>query len=323
MNNSNSLISSLVKKAQQPTPNEVTRALALRDIANMGLAGFGVGAGARGLYGLFNLVNRRRGPEEVRPVGRIETGFPVEEEEEKIAGAPPVEMLPSESGVLAPSLPHATPTAPPMGPPAVEGGDIPAEGGDAPLAVAKQAGYFADLLKGEKSQSKTGIPYYLAGTVGAGAGGAYGGWKLMDMLLDRRRMQAQEDDLEKAREDFQQALVSRHSRGKKASADNTLGEDLDLLFDTLSVKCAALEKKAQEGTPTGNALGTVLDYYGLYAGGTGLLGGVLMYNAAKKRQRRALLEKAKEERERQRFEKQPPRIEFSSFAPPKAPTGAL
>ena len=49
-----------------------------------------------------------------------------------------------------------------------------------------------------------------------------------------------------------------------------------------------------------------------------------MYNAAKKRQRRALLEQAKEERERQRFERQPPRIEaFPSFQAPKAPAGAL
>jgi hypothetical protein len=277
----------------------------------MGLAGFGLGAGARGLYGLLSLINRRDPDPKIRPAGieRIETGFPVEEDEKKVAEDTLVEQLPSESGVLAPSLPHATPTAPPMGPPAVGGDDIH-------LAEAKQASWLGDLLMGRHAQSKLGIPYYLAGGMSAGGGGAYGGWHAMDALLDKRRKETQEEELERAREDFQEALVSRH--GKTASADNTLGEDLDRLFDALTEKSAALEKQAE--SPIEDAIGTLLGGYGVYGLGTGLLSGVLMYNAAKKRQRRALLEKAKEERARQKFERQPPRIEaIPSFTSSPAP----
>jgi hypothetical protein len=161
-------------------------------------------------------------------------------------------------------------------------------------------------------ESKSGIPWYLLAGVGAGAGGAYGGWKIMDMILDKRRLQAQEDDLEEAQADFRSVLTNR---GVKTSADGpTLGQDLDKLYDMLQEKAADNEKQAAS---FGDLGGKALSAYGLYGGVTGLAAGLWMYNIAKKRQRRALLDKAKKERERKRFERQPPAIEaFPSLPAP-------
>lgn len=300
--------SSLVKQSQ--SSNEVLRALALRDVVNTGLLGFGVGAGSRGLYGLFNLLTRQqRGPEQVRPVGHIPTEFPVEKDEKekkkKLAHDGLDTVAPTRSDTEARPYGIAPPWL----------ANVPFLDDEAQResqVLTKQAGFWS----GTQATTRTGIPWYLTGNMAAGTGGAVGGWKLMDLLLDRRRSSAQEDELEKAREEFREALLSRRVGTKRASDGNTLGEDLDLLFDTLSEKCASTEKAAAdegEGSDLMNLLGQGAGVYGLYAAGSGLLGGVLMYNAAKKRQRRALLEQAKKERERMAFERRPPRIEAFPF----------
>lgn len=55
----------------------------------------------------------------------------------------------------------------------------------------------------------------------------------------------------------------------------------------------------------GNMAGQATGAYGTYAGLSGLAAGLLAYGAAKKRQRRTLLESAQKERQRQRYEAMP------------------
>jgi len=248
------LASSLAKQA---SPDQrVLRASAAKDLQNILLTGLGIGAGARGLYGLYNLAQRSgRGPEQPRTPGPLVLDYPIPTREEE--------------DELRPKL-------------------------------------AADDESFWDSQSKTGIPWYLPGGLAAGAGGVYGGWKLMDMILDRRRNQEQEDDLEQARAEFRAALTGG---GPKLASDggNTLGHDLDRLYDMLQEKQAEFEKTSSSAV--GDIWGKIKGGYGVYSGLTSLAAGLWMYNRAKKMQRRTLLEKAKKERERQRFERRPPAIE--------------
>jgi hypothetical protein len=151
------------------------------------------------------------------------------------------------------------------------------------------------------SYTKGGIPWYYPAVIGTGMAGAAGSWKLMDMLLDRRRRTAQEDELEGAQDEFEEAL--RGPSGKQASGEPTLGSDLDALYDLLQEKKAAGEFIGELG---GRAIGG----YATYGGISALLAGLWAYNLAKKSQKKTVLEKAKKERQRKTFERRPPSIEM-------------
>ena len=121
----------------------------------------------------------------------------------------------------------------------------------------------------------------------------------MDYLLDKRRKGDLDAELEQAKQEYEAALMA-NSHGKMA-ADGTLAADLDRLYDAVSEKKAA-EKQA---TSMADWAGFGLGNYGVYAGASGIAGAALAYNWAKKRQRRALIEKALKERRKRRFSSQP------------------
>ena len=155
------------------SPEEL-RSQAIKDILTVGGVGLGVGAASRGIYGLLNMLNRsHRGPEKIRPTGYLPTRFPLQREEEEEPKA---------------------------------ASEMPTKQAFDPLAWLKS------LAKGEKATSKSGIPWYPAGMVGAGVGGLYGGYKGVDHLLDERRRKAHEDELEQARQEFHAALASRYGK---------------------------------------------------------------------------------------------------------------
>jgi len=143
----------------------------------------------------------------------------------------------------------------------------------------------ADFLKGDYAKSTSGVPWAIPAAVGAGAAGAYGGWKGIDALLEQRRKGELEAELEKAKMDYEAAL----------SGDTKLAEDLDELYDHV-------EKQAVSAS---DAAGTATGLYGVYGGTSALLAAIMAYQYGKKRQRRSLLEAAQEKRRRQRFARQP------------------
>lgn len=75
-----------------------------------------------------------------------------------------------------------------------------------------------------------GVNYWEYPTgLAAGAGGLMGGWKLMDWLMDKRRKASMQGELDRAQQEYQQALqddVNAASVSKAASADT-----LDAVYD--------------------------------------------------------------------------------------------
>lgn len=154
---------------------------------------------------------------------------------------------------------------------------------------------------------KTSLPYYGPGMMLAGLAGAGLGWKGADMLLDSRRKAEREKELEEARSQFHDAMLSQYdaplsvgsssARLEKAAADKELGRELDQLF-------SMFEKTATWADMGGKALGA----YGTYASLAALLGGTWAYDKAKRRSRRSVLESALKKRQREQFAQSPTEI---------------
>lgn len=162
------------------------------------------------------------------------------------------------------------------------------------------------LLRGEGAASRSEIPWFAPAALLTGVGSVAGGWKGMDMLLDSQRKARQRDELERAKKDYEEALLSQYDQ--KSAAERTpgeqLGDALDELFDSL-------EKNADW---TQQLLGG----YGLYATGSGLAAALAAYQMAKKRNDAELLRKAQQQRLRSRYEAQPAPV----YAHPLVPQSA-
>ncbi len=72
-------------KQADPALDAANFSLAMQSAGNMGLAGFGVGAGARGMVGLWNMLKRNVNPPKLKYPGAVLTTvpIPVDDEEEK------------------------------------------------------------------------------------------------------------------------------------------------------------------------------------------------------------------------------------------------
>ena len=140
------------------------------------------------------------------------------------------------------------------------------------------------FLSGDYARTVPGIPWAIPAITSAGVVGSYAGWKGIDKLLDAKRRHDLERELEEAKGDYEAALAGT----------SKLGQDLDEL-------CSVVEKSSAAADVAGKATGL----YGVYAGTSGLLGAILAYNYAKKRQKRKLLEDAKSQRRRQQYARQP------------------
>lgn len=174
----------------------------------------------------------------------------------------------------------------------------------------KQGGVLPDL-GGADAATKGGIPWYYPAMFGVGMGGLGLGWKGMDYILDKRRKEERQQELDLARNEFQDALLAQYDKplGNKKAADSTMlkvGEALDALWNKMAN--AIQETITKEAVDWNNLGGQVLGGYGAYAGLTGLLAGTLVYDKMKKRSRRAILEKALQRRQRREFNQRPTEI---------------
>jgi hypothetical protein len=165
----------------------------------------------------------------------------------------------------------------------------------------------ASFLAGDDAATKSGIPWYGPAMLMGGLAGLGLGWKGTDYLLNRRRKSEGQAELDKARQEFNDALLAQNAAPKTASERSStmekVGRDLDRLFDMLQ---APLQKEALD---LANAGGQALGGYGMYAGLSGLLTGAVLYNQAKKRSRQAVLEAAMKRRHRRNFMQSPTSIE--------------
>ncbi len=186
-------------------------------------------------------------------------------------------------------------------------------------------GSVADFLSGGSATTKAGIPWYGPAMLAAGMGGLAAGWKGVDSVLDHRRKRERGQELEAARQDFHDALMSQYDKPlagvgpAKTAADakpmEKVGAELDRLFDQFEKAAATL----------GDLGGQLTGGYGMYAGLAGLMTGALVYDKARKRQRRAILDKAMQRRDRRKFNVSPPEIQavpepFHPAPPAASPT---
>jgi len=149
----------------------------------------------------------------------------------------------------------------------------------------------AGFLDGGSAKTVAGVPWAMPASFAAGAGGLYGGWKLMDYLMDKRRKADVEAEVEAAKKEYEQALLA--DAESKVASD--LGSDLDELYD-------AIEKRSID---IGDLAGQATGMYGIYGGASGLAAALMMYNWGKQRQNRTLLEKALKKRRRILYARQP------------------
>lgn len=359
---------------QQMAASQV-KADAARDIANVGLAGLGVGAAGRGLLGLIHTLRANREKRTRSGPAYLPLPFPAEKTGVAAFGLGGAASIPGVAGLIggdsdrsiAERAVRATTrtTGGVLGgtvggvsggalgailaglltrknPIGVRAGAIGGAGlggvsgvvkGDAwvgkPVAdyittdksrlMPKQAGF----LSGDAATSKSGVPWYGPAMLLGGMGGLAAGWKGLDAVLASRRRREQKADMEAARREFHDALMSQYAEPIKThprlvkgagAADGTMaevGRRLDALFD-------AYEKAAVDW---GDAAGKATGAYGMYAGLSGLLTGAMVYDRIQKRSRRAVLEKALQKRQRRRFMQQPTQI-MAVPEPVEVPAGA-
>lgn len=160
--------------------------------------------------------------------------------------------------------------------------------------------------------SKAGLPWYATAGMLGGLGSMALGWKLTDSVLDRVRRREREAELEKARQEFRSSLLMQYdaplspagsdpARPKAAAAVTAL----DQIFDTIVAAISQTEKQAVDWR---NMLGAGIGTYAAVGSLGALIAGGLVYEKARKRSQRAVLEKALQRRDRRRFMQSPTQI---------------
>src|SRR5262245_43097665 len=197
-------------------------ATGLKDVLAIGGIGLGVGAGLRGLLGLYQQANRNLeglGPQ--TGPSMVSMPFPVASPERLLTRSErkKEELLKSsQAGAAEPSA--------------------------------------WEIMKKD--------PLYLTAGLGAGVGGLYAGWKGIGAILNRRRQQEREEEMEAAKREFQSALLGQYDQpARKAAADaDGLGAGLDRVYDDL-VKVAGFWDEVKDYLRAGS------NFYLPYAAVTG------------------------------------------------------
>lgn len=245
-------------------PGDASNNEALSQVAQLAALGLGTGVSIRGLLGLRDMLSRSLAKRRKNPSPAVvEIGVPRYEGEKAAAGEALFNYPP---GFLESKEPNA-----------------------------------GDWLLGRTHENKWSKPWFATAALGAPALGIYGGYKLVDMLLEKARKREKEQELEGAKEEYRNALMSQYTPDKvKHGASDELAKDLDELV--------SLVKSAELGDAINNGAGFAAGAYAplaLLLGGSAALG---TYNWAKKRSPEAQLAKAMKQRERLRWASKPPEI---------------
>jgi hypothetical protein len=288
--------------------NNAVRQEAWGDVLRTGLLVGGGAASLRGIQGLFNLIGRAgESDDSIRSgIAPMPVSYPVprkkedEEEEEEQEEQELLEEFGKAARLLSKRAQDPSPPSPRSG--------------------TKTLAY-----------DKNDFPFYYPGMLLAALGAGYGGWKGMDWLMDKRRQDEVQDELDEAKQDFRQALTSHHttSRLKEKNAACLLGEELDVLFNrvehlTSSEKTAQsfsddpvgtigrgigwlgdLPEKSYDWITDPRTKGHGLGLYGTYAIPSLLLGYFAAKGMADKFSKEKLLEEAEKQRAVTRARKRP------------------
>lgn len=184
-----------------------------------------------------------------------------------------------------------------------------------PVPVEEEKAAFNLIDTDAQATTKGGLSWYGPAMLMAGLGSAAAGWKGVDKVLDMRRKTERESELENARSQFQQALLSQYDKPVKLAAEAE--PTLDTVFDKFAAlvpygpaaevftKEAFSPSETLAGWIGPDATGKMVGGYGMYAGLSALLAGTHMYDRARKRSQRSIAENAMEEREKRRFAEAP------------------
>lgn len=178
----------------------------------------------------------------------------------------------------------------------------------------------------QEEENKTGMPFSkaavfdarpdgginwweLPGGTLAGAGGLYGGWKLVDWLMDKRRKAQQSSALERARGDYEKALQEQYASAMAAKNASNDGPSLDAVYDHLT-DAAAMQAHLEKVAVNPASVVRDVGHYGAGAYLTALmaltgLSGIGTYNWSKSNSRAKALEKALKRRRQARSAPQP------------------
>lgn len=172
-----------------------------------------------------------------------------------------------------------------------------------PYPAEEEKAAFASMDNPDAT-SKAGLPWYTAGMLLGVPLSVYGGWKGVDSFLSSQKAKETEDDLERAKQDYQDALLSSY---KKAT-----DEALDQAFDSHEKSAGAVETTqwllSQPGKLFPNASGAAKGLAAAYTLTTLPLGYQLVNQVMKSRSQETLLRKAMEERARRQAMSQPPEL---------------
>lgn len=151
------------------------------------------------------------------------------------------------------------------------------------------------------ASSNIGVPGYLPSLLLGTPLAFAGGWKGMDMLFNRQRKSRNKRKTDKAKEDYEAAVLESYKQG----SDNALPADkLDAAFNHL-------EKSATLGLE--NVPGALKGLFATYAALSGPAAYMYVNDKMKKSSNKAIIEKAMRERARRSAQQQP----FELYAKPK------
>lgn len=249
--------------------------------------GAGVGAGAQGLLGLYNMLRRnlQTPPRSAYSPVLTEVPYPqeaVEEEQRaKRANTDPVPQGPLPSVPSAPTAP--LPSQSPR-PPRKEAMHKQALLDYLDTGVQKAIDTAKQMWNGEYATDLKGVPWFPAAATAAAGAGGYGGWRAMQYLLKRQRKKERLGELNQARQEYEQALLEQ-----QVAKRSDIGQDLDRLYEGWQKVASEMEK---QGLFSMEDMGKALGMYLLAAGGVGAFAGKKTYDFFRKRNPSELLRKA-------------------------------
>lgn len=256
-------------------PGDETNPEALRQILGLGLTTFGLGATGRSLLGLKDMFAKsfKRQRASVRPaVVEVNVPHVVEEDEEERPKPRRASLFKTGQRVY---VPPGTDTSSASGP------------------------TLLDKAMGRTHSNIPSKPWYIPAATAAIGGGLFGGYKLVDTLLNKVHKQDKDKEMEEAKEEYRKALIEQYTPDspaiKRGSAEG-IQEDLDKLY--------MMYKKADFNDLAGKSVGTYGALAMLLAGGSGLA----TYNWVKSRSPEERLATSIRQRERLRWSTRPPEI---------------
>lgn len=181
-----------------------------------------------------------------------------------------------------------------------------------PVAM-KNAGIM-DFLNGGGATSPAEVPWALPLYGAALAGGGLAGHSIISSLLDRQRKREYKGDLQRARNEFQQAMLSQYTKplaAPKTAAESPPITVFQKLAEIRKAFAANVEKIAFLSIPASkkaNWLGAAAGGAGLYALLSSVGAGAAAYKFMQQKQKSEAIDRALRDRRRQEYANNPPPI---------------